>query len=372
MALVYDLTTEDGLRAYLTARGWTNDIEIDQLSGGTANYVFRVKCPFDLSANIFKHAAPYLSSSKTFAFDPLRMDYEARMLGILAPAEGRSLLSKHLSSSNVHAVQLRSYDKQQKLICIEDGGSQHLKDAYTQLKPKMSKIGDELGKWLALLHMTTRETSLADPDETTSGLLSRNNPIGVNIYRHCYNNLHTAFTKYGHDPKLAHTINEEYGALLSVDDECVCHGDFWPGNVLIKQDISKEGPVELTIVDWEMTRRGTSATDVAQFTAEAFLLHRFKGETDLLPNFLEAYAKAREGDAYLNKKWMGRLVVHWAIHVAYWPTRVQWTTEEGTRELVDLGAGMLQDVLDDNWERLLGSPVLRHVRDTYAPFLERS
>jgi hypothetical protein len=43
-----------------------------------------------------------------------------------------------------------------------------------------------------------------------------------------------------------------------------------------------------------MTRRRTSATDVGQFTAEAFSLDRFCGGRGLLRAFLNAYAVARK------------------------------------------------------------------------------
>ena len=52
-----------------------------------------------------------------------------------------------------------------------------------------------------------------------------------------------------------------------------------------------EGTV-LSVVDWEITRRGIGATDVAQFAAEAYLLDRFCGGKGLLGAFVEAYVRA--------------------------------------------------------------------------------
>ncbi|KAF1942071.1 kinase-like protein [Clathrospora elynae] len=385
MTASQDLTTETGLCDYLkAANGQSKPVDIEPLSGGTANYVYRVTNQG--ARSIYKHAAPYLHSNKSFAFDPTRMDYEARVLEILSPASSESPLSKQLPTSCVHAVQILSYDKDQKLLCIEDGGSQHLKDAYTDLKLDIPHVGEELAKWIAALHACSSEISLALPGSGVNVEGNNNNPVAINIYRYSYKNLYDALARFGQDPELAHRINERFGSLLKTDNECICHGDFWPGNVLVQLNshvsqippdstIDGKKPVEFTVVDWEMCRRGTSATDVGQFAAEAWLLDCFRGDRGLLPAFLIAYATARESGtesaAPLGRAWLRRMVVHWAVHVAFWPTVVEWTGKDGTQKLVDIGVDVLKDVLDENWEKLLESPLLRGVKEAYAPLLTR-
>jgi 5-methylthioribose kinase len=361
---LYDLTNEEGLRAYLKANGRPDEADVTLLSGGTANYVHRVTSR-DGSTSIFKHAAPYLHSNKSLAFDPIRMDYEASILDTFAPINGESLFSTYLPISAVHAVQAFNYDSELKLLHIEDGGSRNLKDAYTDTKLDIPEVGKELAKWIATLHDYTKNVSLVASDHQGY----KNNPVAVNVYRYSYSNLHTALSQFGHDPQLAHRINEEFGGLLQMDDECVCHGDFWPGNVLVRLD--EKQPLELTVVDWELVRRGTSATDVGQFAAEAFLLDRFKGGQGLRSSFLNTYATARGGTTTLGKTWLRRMVVHWAVHVAFWPTGVVWTDKEGTRKLVALGEDVLKSVLQNDWEKLLESPLLRDVEEAYAPLLAR-
>ncbi|KAF1837896.1 kinase-like protein [Decorospora gaudefroyi] len=375
MERAYDFTTEDGLRAYLEFKQHTpvgtsspddRGFKVDMLSGGTANYVYRVTTP-DGSSSIYKHAAPYLHSNKKFAFDPIRMDYEARILeSLLATGSPSSLTS---GKSCVHAVRLLSYQRNQKLLHIEDGGRGNLKEAYTEPELDIPQVGKELATWVAALHVGERQVSLALPGQEKS-LSEGNNQIAVAIYRHSYNNLHAALEQFGHDVQLAHRINEEFGGLLQTDDECICHGDFWPGNVLVRLDASATKPVELTVVDWEMVRRGTSATDVGQFAAEAFLLDRFRGGRGLLRAFLNAYVDARKDVVPFGKVWLVRMAVHWAVHVAFWPTQVAWTDKEGTQKLVDISVGVLQQVLARDWDGLLASPLLRDVREAYAPVLE--
>lgn len=378
MASAADLTTEDGLRAYLKANGRSKEVNVTLLSGGSANYVYRVAGIHGFTS-IFKHAAPFLHSNKNFAFDPARMDYEARALEILSPVNEESPLLRQLPTSAVHAVRLLNYDKEKRLLCIEDGGDKNLKDSYRDEKLDILKVGEELGKWIAALHISSKTISLTLSDQTAiakENATSNNNPIAVKIYRHSYNNLHAALSQYGHDTKLADRINGDFGSLLETEDECVCHGDFWPGNVLVRLPTTPEKPSNLTIVDFEMVRRGTSATDVGQFATEAFLLDRFRGGRGLLAAFLTAYIAARESDVNdtttLGKAWLKRVVVHWAVHVAYWPTRVEWTDKAGTQELVDIGVDALKNALDDDWEKLLASPLLNGVKQVFASILEKA
>jgi streptomycin 6-kinase len=101
---------------------------------------------------------------------------------------------------------------------------------------------------------------------TTSG--EGGNPVARSIYRHMYVNLHTAFKSHGFDVGLAHQVNEQFGSLLATDgtlhssaasiccnplmkskDYCVCHGDFWHGNLLVTPSSTNDIP-KITVVDW--------------------------------------------------------------------------------------------------------------------------
>jgi Ser/Thr protein kinase RdoA (MazF antagonist) len=349
------LTTTERLEAYLTSHG-RQPADVQLLPGGTANYVYRVTFK-DGPTVIYKHAAPYLHSNKDFAFDPLRMDYENRILQMMA-------LDGEKTASPVHAVRVLSYDRENKLICMEEGGQENLKVAYSSHELDIPKIGEELGRWSATLHTALVKASLG------SAQGSPNNEIAVSIYRHSYANLPAVLLNYGHDPKLGKRINDEFGSLLATDNECVCHGDFWPGNVLIRAGNTS---AEMTIVDWELVRRGTSATDVGQFAAESFLLDRFRGGKGLRAAFLKAYAATREENGLkLRRSWLKRVAVHWAVHVAFWPTRVDWIDRAGTQELVDIGVAVLTDVLEDCWEGLGNSLLFRDVKEVWKPMFERA
>jgi thiamine kinase-like enzyme len=354
MTSAYDFTNEEGLRRYLVEQS-RGPKRIQPLKGGTANYVYLAEIE-DKSSCVFKHAAPYLHSNNAFEFDPARMDFEAAILKVVPSIES--------SESATHAVKFLEYDSEYKLLNIGYGGSHNLKEAYGSAQLDIREVAYDLAKWLAGLHLGSRDFCIEVPSQNvTIGTGGGNNEIAVNIYRHSYNNLHTALLEYGHDAQLAEQINSEFGSLLATDNECLCHGDFWPGNVLWRpKDLGSSEKSEthrcvheLTVIDWEMSRRGTSATDVGQFAAEAFLLDRFKGGRGLRANFLDAYIAARgeaENGEAIGRRWIRRMAAHWAVHVAFWPTRVPWTDREGTQKLVNIGVGVLKSVLVHDWEGL--------------------
>tara|TARA_R110002003_G_scaffold33_2_gene2057 strand:+ start:3570 stop:3977 length:408 start_codon:yes stop_codon:yes gene_type:complete len=121
----------------------------------------------------------------------------------------------------------------------------------------------------------------------------------------------------------------------------------------------------------QMVRRGTSATDVGQFAAEAFLLDRFRGGRGLRRDFLTRYFSMRKDDFTLGLEWIKRLAVHWAVHIAFWPTRVPWTDEQGTEDLVQIGVDVLKAVLQDDMESVRTSKLFDDVAEGWTEAFER-
>jgi len=233
---------------------------------------------------------------------------------------------------------------------MSDGGPLTLKEAYTNPALDIPAIGKRIGKWLAALHLATESTDIGAGGNVTA----------KQIYRYCYTNLGSALERNGFDPSLGATVNNVYGAKLQTDDECVCHGDFWPGNIIVQNiDGSASAPV-LTVVDWEMVRRGCGATDIGQFAAEAFLLDRFRGGRGLLSAFLSSYhGRAGSVDLQFGK----RIAVHFGTHVAFWGSVNRWGAEEETREIVEVGKEVVERALRKEWE-WLGRSVLGNIVPT--------
>lgn len=321
-----EITNTEQLQAHLDK---LNDAKFDLnslqlLAGGSANFVWRL---LEVSGKsiIVKHAEPYVKVAPGMSFPVVRMDFEHRAMTSVPPLLDPSMV--------VSVPEVYQFDHDNHILMIEDGGPRTLKEAYADPALDISSFGNMLGRWLAGLHQRTEDTAIGD------------NQTAKSMYRFAYTRLASALQKYGQDPSLAELIDARYGSLLQTDDECVCHGDFWPGNILIND----EG--RLTVVDWEMVRRGCGATDVGQFAAEAHLLDRLRGGRGLRATFLRGYC----GTGELDGNFLKRVAIHMGVHLAFWPTRVSWGTEQETREIVGVGCELMKRALDEEEKWLDGS-----------------
>lgn len=78
--------------------------------------------------------------------------------------------------------------------------------------------------------------------------------------------------------------NEKYELLQRLEGiqakNCVCHGDYNPSNLIIKED------GEIYIIDWAHVTQGNSELDAAR----TFLLFSIEGKNDLAEKYLEQFA----------------------------------------------------------------------------------
>ena len=322
-----EITNTEQLKTYLVEIG-NMELDVDSLqllAGGSANFVWRL---LDRSGKsiIIKHAEPYVKTAPGLSFPVDRMNFEYNAMSCLPPLLDRS--------STVAVAEVYEYDSQRHVLMMADSGASTLKEAYADPALDIPGLGEELGQWLAGLHQRTKSIAIGD------------NRTAKVIYRFAYIHLAAALQKYDQDSSLAEQIDAQYGSLLQTDDECVCHGDFWPGNVLIND------PRELKIVDWEMVRRGCGATDVGQFAAEAHLLDHFRGGRGLRPAFLKGY-RAAAGE--LDSQFVKRVGIHMGVHLAFWPTRVSWGGEKETKEIVAVGCELMKKALGEDESWLVGS-----------------
>lgn len=323
------VTTDEQLRSYLDSKKipYTS---VHELAGGTANFVWRINN--DHKSNIMKHAEPFVKSKQSISFAVARMEFEAKALQVIP----QSLPIDEL----VNVPELYNYDQDAHMLHISDGGNKTLKEAYADLSLDITAVGTRLGKWLARLHQCTEENYEIG-----------NNVVAKRIYRHSYRNLAKAREQFGFDKEFGEKVDELYGSLIENDDGMICHGDFWPGNVILKPSESNEANQlvpKMTILDWEMCRRGNGVTDVGQFAAEAWLLDRFCGERGLLDAFLKSYA----GERKMEKEDCRRVAVHFGTHIGYWPTVVEWANQQETREVVRIGGEVTAKAMNGDWDWL--------------------
>lgn len=106
---------------------------------------------------------------------------------------------------------------------------------------------------------------------------------------------------------------------------------FWPGDIIL----DNEKKNTLTVIDWEIVRRGHPALDVAEFAVEAYLLDRFRGGRGLLDACLKEYRrKVREMSELgvtVDRCFAKRFAVHVGVHLAFWPARVEWADKKDTK-----------------------------------------
>ncbi|KAF2491348.1 kinase-like protein [Lophium mytilinum] len=342
------ITTELELRRFLSSK----DIpchEIEDLAGGSANFCWRIKTELG-KHSIAKHAEPYVRIMPDVPLAIERMDYEHLALTAIP-----DIMS---TNEHVRLPQLYNYFPDEHVMCMSDGGSQDLKESYkNDDNIDIPLLGRRIGSWLAKLH---RETS--EPDTLDFVKRTFDNETAKSIFRYTYNGLASVLKQHGHDPALGERINTKFGTETASDKTCLCHGDFWLPNIQLEnQDdavkVEKEDEIKLwapvlTIIDWETVRVGNGATDVGRFAADSWMVDRFHGGKGMFEAFLKAYLTEHP----LEQRDKIRLVVHFAVHIIFY-SRMRWTDEEGTAELVQLGKAMLDAVEADDSKSLLTGPL---------------
>lgn len=261
------------MRTYLISKG-IDDASIDPLSGGVANFLFRIT-RFDDQMLIIKHAQPYVKLAPHVLFPTTRMFNESKFLEYVGMFEERK--------SYVTVPRVESYDAEAYVLVMSAEGPRNLKDAYTYPKVDIEAVGRRVGIWLEIFQQR------ASPLIMNKDLV--NDPMVNAMRRTSYDGLEKVAEKYGFNAELCKTVNEDFGSRLSERHEGCCQGDFWPGNVFLKDTCvgESENDFDIAIVDWEVIRMSSHATDVGQFAAEAIILDRIRGNRGLLRGFLEGY-----------------------------------------------------------------------------------
>ncbi|KAL3469765.1 kinase-like domain-containing protein [Aspergillus californicus] len=337
--------------------------ELTQLSGGTANFVYRGVLSQPLADGtttvIVKHTKDYVASNRAFKLDAKRCLTEESAL--------RALNSMHsITTTNdgpggqkyqitVKTPQLLHFNAATYTQVLED-----LFDAVDLktflLSPGVTgniseewdrSIGRTLGVWLRYFHCWISEAARGD----VARGFGENEEMRKLKFSINYDSLVAMVDTYPEVLEGSRAVFEKVRELAAAElDEGdtigAIHGDFWSGNVLIpKSALTNPLPTTpLFITDWELAQKGTRALDLGQMIAELYMLKHFKDIDDglwAIEGFAEGYQDLSEDLAF-------RTIMHVGVHLVFWGSTVPgWGTKEQVLDVVRQG----RDLIIGAWEK---------------------
>ncbi|KAF9566918.1 hypothetical protein CPC08DRAFT_681640 [Agrocybe pediades] len=347
-----DLTTEDGVRAYLVGTSFES-IDVLPLSGGTANYVYRLRLAIPHKGRgtlVLKHAQPYVKDYKALKFSLERQTYEVAAL-------------KHVrewlpSDSVVTVPEVHLFDEELHVIVMDDAGEDavplkaFLKQSGPVDIPLAREIGSALGEFLGKMHKWGQgNKKICD---AVKGNIEAQQMSAWAFYGRLVDTLsgNHQLAKLS-DPLLvvdqenvevARVVAKETTELLMHATDTFVMGDFWPGNLMIQLDAESKLK-NIFVLDWELAKNGLISTDIGQFCAEIHLLGRCYPERcketapAILDNFMDEYKTACEPTVEVVR----RALIQWGTHMAVLGARVDWGDKEITREVTREGTRILVD-----------------------------
>ncbi|KAF9532105.1 kinase-like domain-containing protein [Crepidotus variabilis] len=352
-ATTYDPSSILGVREYLRNSPY-DCTDIEELSGGTANYVFRLKLiqPFEgRETLVLKHAKPFVKDHKDFAFGLDRQKYEVAAL--------RQVRAWLPVDSIVTVPEVHRFDEEAHAIIMDDAGAGSLPLKEFMQKGKVTttsaaQIGAALGLFLGELHKWGKGNETAC--EAVRENQQAKNISSYIFYGRMRQTLTGAQVPLLSEPPLGieesdlqvldEIAKETQQTMLAASDEFIM-GDFWPGNIMISLDGTGDLR-QIFILDWELVKTGLPSADIGQFSAEIHLLRRFHpdacGETStiLLKSFLQEYKRVGKPTDEI----MRRATVQVGAHLIDLTARVKWGEKELTRTVVREGVRMLVDGSD--------------------------
>ncbi|KAI0026889.1 kinase-like domain-containing protein [Vararia minispora EC-137] len=362
----HDLTTVDGLLAYLQSTPPFAAKSATSLAGGNTNYVYRIhlQMPYEGGATlVVKHSKPYLGRSmqeSTFAgsrqvFEVGALHRVRRFLPADAP----------MTVPVVH-----HFDEAAHVIIMDDAGE----DAATLKQlildhaldvPMLEAIGRATGHFLAQLH------TLGTQDEEARRWASGNTLAREISAWATYGRLVSTIDGSSTIPALCDPpLQINPGALgvlgevarIRADqimslNETFTMGDFWPGNFLVRSRLNPDGTRHLArifVVDWEVCKASHAGFDVGQFCGDLRVLLQAHPELrssvePLVSAFVQEYTMQRPGP---DVTWASVAAVHFGVHMVTWGPLIPYdtATRESTRALVEEGVQIIQEgYKDQNW-----------------------
>ncbi|KAF9887649.1 hypothetical protein FE257_009742 [Aspergillus nanangensis] len=299
-----------------------------QLSGGTANFVYRgiltQPLPDGTTCVVIKHTEDFVASNRNFKISAERCLIEESILKSLNDFPV-SIIDTKQGQVTVKTPRLYSFDPTTNTQVMEElPDSLDLKSFFTTPGLAHSRewpvsIGLALGNWLRSFHDWGDKAAQAGvKKEMATNVAMRDIKFTIN-----YDNLVGTVARY---PGL---LESSRGVFEQVRDMARADND--------------QSNTPLFIIDWELTHSGARALDLGQMIAELYELTHFKGKagTAIIRGFTEGYANINDDMAF-------RTAIHVGTHLICWGTTVAgWGSEEQIEDLVRIG----RDLVVKGWEK---------------------
>ncbi|RDL39456.1 uncharacterized protein BP5553_03796 [Venustampulla echinocandica] len=316
---------------------------LTKLSGGTANFVYRgvlVNALQDGSKTvIIKHTEGYVASTPAFKITSTRCEFEQSILTALQelPPVTHSLIT-------VQTPKMYYFSQETNTQLYSDLPSSADLKTYALTNPlaqaQCSRLGHSLGLWTKTFHIWAAAPEQAELRETMKG----NTVMRGLKYQINYSNLVATIDNF---PAILEGSRDVFQAvakdvqnMMDNEDGALIHGDFWSGNVLLPNISypSTSTPLNVLVVDWELSHLSTVAFDLGQMFAELFELKHFKGIDAgiwLIESFMQGYGPVEEDLAF-------NTAIHVGTHLICWGSTVQgWGTKEQIEGVVEIGRGFV-------------------------------
>lgn len=254
-----------------------------------------------------------------------------------------SLLSGFtIAVSDVKMPELVLYDDNSHVLQLSDVRPRTLHEvckAPDANRDTLYMAGRRLGAWLAMLHMATEGTQLADDSAARARA------------KKPYLDYANRLRKLVFDEEavnMAEVVGEKYARVLDAEGEVMCHGSFGPSSVVVNDrglaryndESTGSARPELTTINFASIHRGSAAIDLGQFAAEAYVLKSLFGNQGLLNGFLSAYCHLKSSGMDFGR----RMAVHCGVHLVYWSRDGTWCPEGGDSGFAVVGFDLIRRV----------------------------
>lgn len=311
--------------------------ELERLSGGTANYVFRGTLQKPSSDGphtvIVKYTPPYVANFPSFALTDTRCDIEVAMLQAKIPAaisNGITIDTPTVFSSK-HPIQV--HEDLPKSTTLKE----YLLQNDDLSEGQSNRIGKALGSWTRSFHNWAQEPARTIMLQPLHNEMQKMAELKLSInYGRLVESIKSSNLVLTDEELDILTAVARTNASISLLDGHLIHGDFWTGNILVPQasPTSHEEDLLIYVIDWELSHFSSTAFDLGQMVAEMFELKHFKNHNAgvwLIQGFMDGYGQLDLDLAF-------KTAVHVGVHLVVWGSRVPgWGTPEQVEALMTIG-----------------------------------